>query len=149
MTTPQEILLAQGGFLASLGVATSSPGVASLIAMGVNARYKVSRALTTAILFPYIIEDAMQYKSDRLGRIARILRISDDERPAQEAAGLLADNIRQRLAVAGLPARLKDLSITIEQLALVAEDIGQLDFMNGLPRSMTADDLFTIIKQAF
>jgi alcohol dehydrogenase len=149
MTTPQEILLAQGGFLASLGVAISSPGVASLIALGVNARYKISRALTTAILFPYAVEDALQYKSDRLDRIARILRVSEGDRPAQESAALLADNIRQRLALAALPARLKDLSLTIEQLALAAEDIGQLDFMNGLPRSMTADDLFAIIKQAF
>jgi alcohol dehydrogenase len=149
ITTPQEMLLAQGGFLASLGVATSSPGVASLVALGVNARYKISRALTTAILFPYTIEDAMQYKADRLARIARILRISDGSQPAQEAASLFAENMRQRLAVAGLPARLKDVSLTMEQLALAAEDIGQLDFMNGLPRSMTADDLFAIIKQAF
>jgi alcohol dehydrogenase len=91
----------------------------------------------------------MKYKADRLDKIARILRLTTGERAVQDSAAQFAENIRQRLALAGLPTRLKDLSLTIEQLALAAEDIGQLDFMNGLPRSMNADDLFAIIKQAF
>ena len=36
-----------------------------------------------------------------------------------------------------------------EQLALAAEDAGQLDFISGLPRSMNADDLFDLIKQSY
>jgi len=34
-------------------------------------------------------------------------------------------------------------------LALAAEDAGKLDFINSLPRSMTSDDLFSLIKLAF
>ena len=66
-----------------------------------------------------------------------------------EAVTAFADNIRQRLAKANLPVRLKDLSVSVDQLALAAEDAGQLDIVNSLPRSMTTDDLFDILKQAF
>ena len=48
-----------------------------------------------------------------------------------------------------IPARLKDLSLSIEQLALAAEDAGELDLMNSLQRSMTTDDLFELIKKAY
>ncbi len=54
ITTPQEVLLTQGGCMASLGGASSSFGVANLLANAINSRYQISRSLTTAILLPYI-----------------------------------------------------------------------------------------------
>lgn len=154
VTTPAEVLLAQGGCMASLASACSSLGVASLLAATVNARYGISRSLVTAILFPYIIEDAAKYKTDRLAVAARILKLDTDVDPEEEitdakCAALLAENVRQRLAKANLPARLKDLGLSIEQLALATEDAGQLEFVNTLPRSMNADDLFALIKAAY
>ncbi len=149
VTTPGETLLAQGGCLASISAATSSIGIASLLSMTMNARYRISRALGTSILFPYIIEDAKKYKADRLRRIAVKMGICDENLSADEAAQAFADDIRQRLAKANLPTRLKDLSLSIDQLALVAEDAGQLDIMNSLPRSMTTDELFDILKMAY
>jgi len=51
--------------------------------------------------------------------------------------------------MAKLPTRLKDLSLSIEQLALAVEDAASLDYMSGLPRSMSSDDLFELVKQAY
>ena len=42
ITTPREELLTQGGCMASLSAATSSIGIASLLSMCINARYKIS-----------------------------------------------------------------------------------------------------------
>ena len=67
----------------------------------------------------------------------------------EEAVARFAEHIRQLLAKANLPSRLKELSISIEQLALSAEDAGQLELVNTLPRSMTSDDLFDFIKLAY
>ena len=53
------------------------------------------------------------------------------------------------MAKANLPTRLKDLSVSIEQLALAAEDAGKLEYANFLPRSMTSDDFFELIKAAY
>lgn len=149
ITTPSEILRSQAGCMASLGAAASSPGVGSLLALCTNARFRISRSLVTSILFPYIIEDAGKFKTDRLEKLAHILRVVPSETTGSEAVTAFAENIRQRLAKANLPARLKDLSISVEQLALAAEDAGQLDIMTTLPRSMTTDDLFDLIKLAY
>ncbi len=149
ITTPQEILMAQSGVMTSIANGSSSLGVASLLSMTINARYNISKSLISTILFPYIIEDAIQFKTERLAKLARILKIADKEMTNEEAAHALAENVRQRIAKSNLPARLKDLQLTVEQLALAAEDAGQIEIVNKLPRSMTADDLFDLIKLAY
>ena len=149
ITTPQEVLLAQGGCMASLGAASASQGAAELLAMCINSRFKISRSLTTAILFPYIIEDASKYKSDRLAKISHLLNACAPDASEQDAVNAFAEYVRQHIAKVNLPARLKDLGVTVDQLALAAEDAGDLDLINSLPRSMTADDLFELIKVAY
>ena len=150
LTTPHEELLTQGGCMASLAIASSSFGPASLLALTINARFKISRSLVSAILFPHVIEDCIKFKSAKVERIAELFGIErQDSSGAEEFCKVFADNIRQRMAKANLPTRLKDLSVTIEQLSLAAEDAGQLEYVNSLPRSMTSDDLFDLIKTAF
>ncbi|MBR7064360.1 MAG: iron-containing alcohol dehydrogenase [Treponema sp.] len=145
--TPPVVLRSQAGFMASLAAATSAPGAATLLALCMNARLSVSRSLVSAILFPHIVEDALTFKSDRLISLAKLLDITSDE--PTECTSLLANYIRQTLAKANLPMRLKDLSVSIEQLALIADDAGSLELMTSLPRSMTSDDLFELLKKAF
>ena len=149
ITTPQEVLLTQGGCMASLGGASSSFGVANLLANAINSRYQISRSLTTAILLPYIIEDAASYRADKLATLAKLLRACTQETETADAVTALTEYVRQKIAKVNIPARLKDLSLTIEQLSLAAEDAGELDLMNSLPRSMTTDDLFDLIKRAY
>ena len=147
-TTP-EMLLAQGGCMSSLAVAASSIGPASLIGLAVHARCNVSHSLVSSILLPYVIEDAAKFKIDRIEKIAKIMNLQTEDKTQEEIAAAFADDVRKKLALANLPARLKDLSLTMEQLSLAAEDAGQLDLINGMPRSMTADDLFELIKLAY
>ena len=149
ITTPAELLQAQAGCMASLASASSSIGAAGLLALAINARFKISRSLITAILLPYIIEEMGKFKSDKIEKLAHIMNVLTPDVHKEQAVQLFAENIRQRLAKANLPVRLKELSISIEQLALAAEDAGQLDFVNNLPRSMTSDDLFDLLKQAY
>lgn len=149
ITTPQEILLAQGGCMASLSVSTSSPGIASLLALAINARYKINRSLAATILFPYVIEEVAKFKADKIEKIARIYGTADEKLSRDEAVQSFTENIRQKIAKANLPVRLKELNLTMEQLATCAEDAGQLDIMTMLPRSMTTDELFELMKQAY
>lgn len=149
VTTPEEVLLTQAGCMASVAAASSSLGVGSLLSLTINSRNRLSKPLVSSILLPYTIEDAMKYKVDRLDKLAHILRYADEDVHGEEAAQAFAENVRQRLAQENMPARLKDLQLTMEQLALCAEDAGQIEIVNKLPRSMTSDDLFEIIKTAY
>ncbi|MBO5482200.1 MAG: iron-containing alcohol dehydrogenase [Spirochaetaceae bacterium] len=147
--TSPELFFAQGGCMTSLACGLAFPGAANLLALAINARFKISHSIVTSILFPYIIEDAAKYRTEKLAKVARILRVASDTTSDDAAVSALAENIRKRLAMANLPTRLKDLSVSIEQLSLAAEDAGNLDLINSMPRSMTADDLFDLIKQAY
>ena len=147
--TSPELFFAEGGCMTSIACGMACTGAASLLALAINARYKISHSIVASILFPYIIEDAAKYKSDKLAKVARILRLATEATTDEAAVASLAENIRNRLAMANLPTRLKDLSVSIEQLALCAEDAGNLDLINSMPRSMTSDDLFDLIKQAY
>lgn len=149
ITTPEELLLEQAGCMASLAASSSSVGVASLLSLAMNARFNLSRSLVNAILFPYIIEDASKFKTDKLEKLAKIMNIVPEDADKDSIVQSFADNIRQRLVQANLPVRLKDLSLTVEQLAMIAEDASNLEIMNQLPRSMTADDLFDLLKLAY
>lgn len=147
--TSPELFFAQGGCMTSISASATFPGAATLLALTINARFKVSHSVVASILFPYIIEDAAKYKTEKLAKVARILRVATESSSDDVAVSALAENIRKRLAMANLPTRLKDLSVSIEQLAIAAEDAGALDLINYMPRSMTADDLFDLIKQAY
>ncbi|MGN0731724.1 MAG: iron-containing alcohol dehydrogenase [Treponema sp.] len=149
ITTPAEVLLTQSGCMASLASSMSAPGCATLLAQTINARCRISRSLVSSILYPYIIEDAAKFKADKIAKLSKILRAAPEEATQEEAVSGLTEYIRQKIAQNNLPARLKDLSITIDQLALCAEDAGELDLINTLPRSMTSDDLFDLLKLAF
>lgn len=148
-STPIEIARAEGGCMASLAAASSAPGAATLLAMCAKARFGTNRSLVSAILLPYLIEDALKFKLDKVAKMSRLLGAAKPDSSDDEAAKALADEARQQIAKANVPARLKDLSISMEQLSQAAEDASALDLMNALPRSMTADDLFEIVKLAY
>ena len=149
ITTPEEILLAQAGVMISLATSSSSLGLCSLLGLTINSRYKIDKSLVSSILLAYSVEDAAQFKAARLEKLAHIMRIVPEETSGEEAIRLFVDYIRQKIAKFNLPARLKDLSLSIEQLSLAVEDVRPVDIVNNLPRSMTTDDIFDFVKNAY
>lgn len=149
ITTPAEVLLAEAGTMISMANSTSSLGMCSLLSLSIYSRYHINKSLISSILLPYALEDTAKYKSAELEKLSRILRCCDEEASQEEAVNALIEYIRQKIAIANLPTRLKDLRLTIEQLSLAVEDISQIDLVHSLPRSMTTDDLFDFIKAAY
>ena len=149
ITTPEEILLAQAGSMISLASASSSLGMGSLLSLTIYSRYRINKSLAASILLPYALEDAAKYKAARFEKPAHLLRACEEDVKGEDAAKALIEYVRQKIALANLPTRLKDLKLTIEQLSLAIEDVSQVDLVNSLPRSMTTDDLFDFIKVAY
>jgi len=149
ITTPPEILLAEAGCMISLSVASSSAGLNSLLAMAINSRYRISKPLVASILLPYMIDDAAKYKCARIEKIASIMHCIPEGQSGEEAVKSFSDMIRQKIAAGNLPARLKDIQLSIEQLSLAVEDAGQTETVTSLPRSMSTDDIFEFVKSAY
>lgn len=145
--TVDEALL-QCGCMSALAASLSAPGPVTALTFAAHARYKISRTLLSTILLPYLIEEAV-FSSDRIKKAAKLLGACGENASPEEAADLLAENIRGRIARAGLPARIKELSISIEQVAAAVNDAMQLDFMPFYAKPVTADSLFNLVKQAY
>ena len=131
----------------SLDVTT--PKEELLLSVCINARFGTPSALVSSVMLPYIVDDAAKFRLDRLATVSHILNITEKDATNEKAAADLSEFVRKEIARANLPARMKDLNVTIEQLTLAAEDAGKTDFINTLPRSTTSDDLFSLIKSAY
>ena len=149
ITTPEEVLLAQAGAMASMSASSSSLGMTTLISIGMNARFQIKKPLIASIILPFALEDAAKFKAARLEKLAHLIGAATEEQKGEDAVKAFIDFVRQRIAAANLPTRLKDTKLSVEQLATVIEDVKDTDIMNLLPRSMTADDLFDFVKQAY
>lgn len=149
ITTPAEILLAQAGIMISLASAASSLGLSSLLSLTINSRYRINKSLISSILITYAIEEASQFKAAKIEKIAHIMNIVPKDVTGEDAIKLFLEYLRQKTAKNDLPARLKDVQLSIEELSLAVEDVNQIDIVNKLPRSMTTDDIFDFIKRAY
>ena len=148
-TGSRDELLEQGGCIASLAAGTSSIGAATLLSLCINTRYEISSYLVCSILFPYMIEDAAKFKKDKISKITRIMGLYNQNKSEEECIQDLMDYLRQKLASNRLPTRLKELNLSLSQLSAVAEEAAELDLANKLPRSMSAEDLYDLIKKAY
>lgn len=144
-----SLIAAQGGIMACLGAAISSPGMGTALALTINARYKISRSLVSTIMLPYLMEDAIHSRVEKFEKLSYLMKTRMDGMDTSDAAASVVEGIRSRLAQANMPTRLKDLNLTIDQLVPCAEDTGTLEMMNYVPRALSSDDLFDLIKQAY
>ena len=148
MNDASDLGILECGCMSSMTAALSSLGPVTALAWAVHARYKTSRTLISAILLPYLIEDTL-FACDKLVTAAQRFGIVDQNASATEAAAKLAEEVRSRIAKASLPARLKDLSISIEQLALAVNDAVQLEFVQYYSKPINSDTLFNLVKLAY
>lgn len=148
-TVSKQQLAMDGGCMAALAAACSSGSLATLLAQAISARHKRSPSLIVSILLPHLIEDAADYKKERLLHIARILNVAAETSTTEPAVSLLSEAVRNKIAQFNLPSRLADLSLTMEQLALCVGDLEKIDTVQGFYRSISQDDLFDLIKRAF
>lgn len=149
ITTPEEVLLAQAGIMLSMAAASSSLGMGSLLSLSIYSRYRKSKSLVSSVLLPFELEDAAKFKLAKLEKLSHIIRACPEEVTGEDAAKAFTEYVRQKIAKADLPTRLKDLGLSVEQLSLPVEDIRDVNLINNLPRSMTTDDLFDFVKLAF
>ncbi|MCX7024427.1 MAG: iron-containing alcohol dehydrogenase [Spirochaetes bacterium] len=142
----------RGAFLASAGIATSSLGVGSAITFAINARFKVPKANIAAVLLPYLMEIAVKYRIERIAAFAPAFGVTEEEGrplPAADAASRVVEAVRTRLGMIKIPSRLKDFEIDLDRLMEAAETARSLEISSMMPRVVSVDDVFDLIKTAY
>jgi len=136
-------------FLASLGLASSAPGLGTAVSYALNARWQVPKANIAAVVLPYLVEALVRFRPEKIAALApAFAEVAPDETPAA-AADKVVDGLRTRLGMLKIPSRLKDFELGLERLVETAETARRFGFMSYLPRTMTVDDVFDFIKTVY
>jgi alcohol dehydrogenase len=137
------------GLLTALGSAVSSPGIGTALAFALNGRFPVAKSWCSTILLPYILERLVAARPEKLAKIAALMGEPTVGAPVSESANMAVDSIRRRMGILKVPARFKDYNLSLDKLVPTAEAARNLEFVAFSPWTVSAEDAYDLLKQAF
>jgi alcohol dehydrogenase len=137
------------GLLMALGSAVSSPGIGTALAFALNGRFPVAKSWCSTILLPYILERLVTARPEKLAKIATLMGEPTMGATVSESANMAVDSIRRRMGILKVPARFKDYNLSLDRLVPTAEAARNLEFVAFSPWTVSAEDAYDLLKQAF
>ncbi|GHV85577.1 alcohol dehydrogenase [Spirochaetia bacterium] len=137
------------GLLAAMGCAVSSPGIGTALAFALNGRFPVAKSWCSTILLPYILEKLVAARPEKLAKVATLMGEPTMGVPVGESADMAVDSIRRRMGILKVPARFKDYNLSLDRLVPTAEAARNLEFVAFSPWTVSAEDAYDLLKQAF
>jgi alcohol dehydrogenase class IV len=137
------------GLLMGLGLATSRQGIGAALSFAINARFMAPKSCVSTILLPYVMEFAVNVRGDRIAQVARLLGEDISDVSSVEAPVRAIDAVRRIISTLGLPTRLREFDLTLDEMIEVAGAARSFDMMNYLPRVVSTEDIYELIKSAF
>ena len=136
-------------FMSALGLSISSRGIGGAVSYAVNSRYEIPKSWVSTVVFPYLLDYFEGAKPEKLGRIAEALGEEPREEGSLSGKNRAAAAARRLLARTGLPARLRDLDLTLDHLSAASDSAGDFDMIRFVPLPVSRQELFDILKQAY
>jgi len=137
------------GFLTALGLTMSKPGLGSALSYAINARLMVPKSWVSSILIPHILEFNTSIATDKIAHIAELLEADVSDLPPGDAAYKAVETARELIASLELPGRLRDFELDLDDLVDSVDEVRGFDMMNYLPRAVSAEQIYDIVKAAF
>ncbi len=137
------------GLLCALGLTMGRQGIGAALAYALNARYMVPKSWLACILLPHVLEFHLNSSVEKLARIAGLLGERPPEGSPAEAANLGVEAVRRLIGSLGLPTRLRDFDLNLDDMVDIAAVARSYDMMNYLSRPVSTEDLYELIKLAF
>jgi alcohol dehydrogenase class IV len=137
------------GLLASLGLTISKSGVGTALAYAINGSFMVPKSWVSSIMLPHVMEFYSGIASEKLTAVARYLGEEVDDEAPVEGANRAVEAVRRIIGSLGLPTRLRDFDLNLDDMVDIAGIARNFDMMNYLPRSISAEDLYELIKSAY
>jgi alcohol dehydrogenase len=137
------------GLLMALGLSTSRQGIGAALSYAINARYMAPKSWVSTILLPYVMEFAVNVRGDRIAQVGRLLGEEIADLSSVEAPVRAIDAVRRTISTLGLPTRLREFDLTLDEMIEVAGAARSFDMMNYLPRVVSTEDIYELIKSAF
>ncbi|MCL2880284.1 MAG: iron-containing alcohol dehydrogenase, partial [Treponema sp.] len=140
---------ANAGFLVALGSSASSPGIGTALSYAINARFPVAKSWCSTVLLPYVLEKLATARPKKIAKIATLMGEPMEGASVSDAAAMAIDIIRRRMGLLKVPARLKEFNLSLDRLIPVAEAARNLEFVAYSPWTVSSEDAFDILKQAY
>jgi alcohol dehydrogenase len=140
---------AMAGLLTAMGLTLSRTGVGSALAYAINGRFMVPKSWVAAIMLPRVLEFYIGVAAEKLSVLAGYLGEQVAEITPVEGANRAVEAVRRLLGTLGLPTRLRDFDLNLDDMVDVAGTARSFDLMNYLPRSVSTEDLYELLKLAF
>jgi alcohol dehydrogenase class IV len=137
------------GMLLGLGLTTSRLGIGSALAFAINARFMAPKSWVSTILLPYVMEFALNVRGDRIAQVARLLGEDVSDASSVEAPVRAIEAVRRIISSLGLPTRLREFDLSLDEMIEISGAARSFDMMNYLPRVVSTEDIYELIKSAF
>jgi alcohol dehydrogenase class IV len=137
------------GLLLGMGLATSKLGIGSALAFAINSRFMAPKSWVSTILLPSVLEFALNVRGDRIADIGKLLGEDMSQAAPVDAPMKTIEAVRRIIGSLNLPTRLREFDLSLDELIEVAGIARSFDMMNYLPRVVSTEDIYEMIKGAF
>lgn len=140
---------ARAGLLTAMGLSMSSAGMGTALSFAINARLMVPKSWIATILMPHVLEFNASSSVERIAHVGALLGEQPEEQSTVDAANGTIESIRSLIGSLQLPSRLRDFDLELDDLVDVVEMAHGFEMIHYLPRTVSTEDLYDIVKSAF
>ncbi|MBN2737647.1 MAG: iron-containing alcohol dehydrogenase [Spirochaetales bacterium] len=145
----KRVLVPQTGLLSAMGLASSSFGLASALALAIHGLFLVPKSWVAAILLPHILEFHMETSLEKIAQCAVFLGEAHEDDDTIQKAEKTIHFVRRWIGEIDIPARLKDFDIPLDRLNEVCDIVYYFSDLGTLPRSVSVPEIYEICKAAY
>ncbi|NUT74877.1 iron-containing alcohol dehydrogenase [Pseudomonas sp. C1C7] len=143
----EQMLL--GACLAGMAFANAPVAAVHALAYPLGARFHIPHGLSNSLVLAPVMRFNLQAAAPLYAELAAIL-LPQIQGSVTERAHALIDHLEALPVRLGLPTRLRDVGITLDDLdALAMDATKQTRLLNNNPREVTLDDIQAIYRQVF
>jgi alcohol dehydrogenase len=133
----------------ALGASVSAPGIGTALAYALSGKFPVDKSWCATVLLPYVMEKLVASRPEKMAKAASLMGETIEGASTSEAANMAVDMVRSHMGQLQVPARLKDFNLFLDRLVPAAEAARDLEFVASSPWTVTSEDAYDLLKQAF
>lgn len=148
--TTRERLCTAGLFTSIANIITGF-GLSFALAMGMNGKNRVSKAVTSSILLPFMMEYNISVAAARFAKIARVMGRDVAGLSETDAASGAVEGLREFRSSLGidLVMNIGEIGLEKDDLAEAAEVAIRFEDINSIPRRASFENLMDILEKAY
>ena len=137
------------GLLMAIGASVSAPGIGTALAYALNGKFPVAKSWCATVLLPYVMEKLVASRPEKMAKAVSLMGEATENVSTSEAANMAVEMIRSHMGQLKVPARLKDFNLSLDRLVPAAEAARDMEFVASSPWTVTSEDAYDLLKQAF